>query len=157
LRSSPVSVWTGNVMIAWGGEINNPTVDLTGGRYDPLIDAWTPTSTTNAPVTGSGRTVVWTGTEMVVWGGGDASHATTNAGGLYNPITDTWQPTNQGNAPSPRTYHRAVWTGSKMIVWGGWSSVIDGPSLRSGGLYDPVNNSWQPTAIVGAPQSRGLH
>jgi hypothetical protein len=53
VQSSPVSVWTGNVMIVWGG--------ATGGRYDPLIDAWTPTSTTNAPVTGTGRTVVWTG------------------------------------------------------------------------------------------------
>ena len=53
--------------IVWGGE-NGSTNLNTGGRYNPITDSWTPTSTTNTP-TQAGHTAVWTGSEMIVWGG----------------------------------------------------------------------------------------
>ena len=44
----------------------------TGGRYDPISNSWTPTSTVNAPAARDRHTAVWTGSRMIVWGG-DAS------------------------------------------------------------------------------------
>src|SRR5262249_18319526 len=66
---APVA-WTGSVMVIWGGFRNSgPTLPQTGGRYDPVLDRWTPTSTVGAP---SGRQLfsyVWSGHELIVWGG----------------------------------------------------------------------------------------
>src|SRR4029077_20873088 len=105
-------------MIVWGGD-NGINYLNTGGRYDPSIDTWTATSTTNAPTARLyGYTAVWTGSEMIVWGG-NASQGDTNTGGRYNPGTDSWTATSTTNAPTARQYHTAVWTGSEMIVWGG--------------------------------------
>jgi hypothetical protein len=149
------SVWTGNVMVVWGGTIDNTAWHQTGNRYDPLVDAWTPMSTTNAPVSVQFRSTVWSGTDMIVWGGANANQSATNTGGRYNPITDTWQPTSMVGAPSVRTIHRAVWTGSKMVVWGGWFQLVEGQNTNTGGCYDPATDSWQPTSTVGAPAARG--
>ena len=40
-RSLHTAVWTGNVMVVWGGV---PALN-TGGRYDPVTNVWTTTST----------------------------------------------------------------------------------------------------------------
>jgi hypothetical protein len=49
-------------MIVWG-PVN------TGGRYNPITDNWTATTTTNAPAGRWRHTAVWTGTQMIVRGG----------------------------------------------------------------------------------------
>src|SRR5438093_5753762 len=79
-RSSHTAVWSGNLMVVWGGSSGSPI--NTGGRYDPATDTWTPTSTTNAP---SGRylyTAVWTGGLMVIWGGYDGGSYLNSGGQL---------------------------------------------------------------------------
>jgi hypothetical protein len=45
-RQTHAAVWTGSEMIVWGGFISN--YSNTGGRYNPVTDSWTATSTTNA-------------------------------------------------------------------------------------------------------------
>jgi hypothetical protein len=40
-REDPTAVWTGSLMIVWGGVLETPL--NTGGRYDPTSDSWTPT------------------------------------------------------------------------------------------------------------------
>ena len=107
-------------MIVWGGQGFNGL--NTGGRYNPVTDTWTATTTTNAPTARQWNTTVWTGSEMIVWGGADNFGHNVNTGGRYNPDTDTWMPTSISTAPSPRSNHTAVWTGSEMIVWGGSNS-----------------------------------
>jgi len=84
-RAYHSAVWTSGlttpVMIIWGG--NDGDYSSTGGKYDPMANSWTETSTTNAP---SGRwqhSMVWTGTRMIVWGGN--AGAATNTGGVYWP------------------------------------------------------------------------
>jgi N-acetylneuraminic acid mutarotase len=42
-----------------------------------------------------------------------------------------------------------------MIVWGGWSSYLQ--SLNTGGRYDPVSDSWTPTATENGPEPRSRH
>ena len=56
-------------MIVWGGFENDNSFANTGGRYNPKMDSWTVTSTTNAPDGRYRHTAVWTSNEMIVWGG----------------------------------------------------------------------------------------
>jgi N-acetylneuraminic acid mutarotase len=141
-RSSHTAVWTGNVMIVWGGfDAINMSLN-TGGRYDPTMDTWLPTSTgTNVPAGRDGHTAVWTGSQMIVWGGEtDAfGNVLLKTGGRYDPTMDTWLPTSTGtNVPTERRFHSAVWTGSEMIMWGGFYNV--------GGRYNPAMDSWAATS-----------
>jgi hypothetical protein len=157
-RYAHSSVWTGNVMVVWGGTDLETNFD-TGGRYDPALDAWTPTSTSGAPLERYYSTALWTGSKMIVWGGLHYDFVTgTNvrlgSGGRYDPLSDSWSPTTLAGAPSPRSSQSAVWTGSRMIIWGGY----DGSArLSTGALYDPVNDSWTDTPTTGAPSARSGH
>ena len=132
-------------MIVWGGYVSVkcsigclcagcpclcPHPFDTGGRYNPITNSWTATSTTNAPSARSGHTAVWTGSEMIVWGGYD------NTGGRVHPSTDSWTATTNNNAPAGRFGHTAVWTENKMIIWGGVG--CDGDcALNTGGKGQP--------------------
>ncbi len=159
-RDGHTAVWTDGLMVVWGGLGTN-----TGGRYDPATDTWTPTSTTGAPTARVGHSAIWTGSLMVVWGGSTDYFATGpgthfNTGGRYDPTTDTWTPTSMTNVPSVRRYHTATWTGSLMVVWGG--DYWDYPpsrhvSLRTGGRYDPVGDTWSPVSTTNPPPARTRH
>lgn len=152
-RQRPSVVWTGSLMIVWGGRSGfsvNP-----GARYDPGNDTWTPTSTTNAPSGRSLHSTVWTGNLMIVWGGGGNIVSLVNTGGRYDPATDDWAPTSIVNAPSPRWHHTAVWTGRELVVWGGDDDT--GISLNTGGRYDPITDAWTPTSTTNAPSRRTFH
>jgi N-acetylneuraminic acid mutarotase len=160
-RYSPTAVWTGAEMIVWGGLRWTPsssgTVN-TGGRYDPVADIWRPTSLAGAPQARWDHTAVWTGSEMIVWGGRDGAYGGLNTGARYDPVTDTWRSSSTVGAPDWRAAHSAVWTGSRMIVWGGAYFVVDGElSTDTGGLYDPVTDTWKATTTVGAPFPRLRH
>ena len=141
------AVWTGSLMLVWGGEGGWST----GGRYDPATDTWAPTTLVGAPSgPRPGVTAVWTGSLMVVWGGS----LTSNTGGRYDPVSDRWLPVSVANAPEPRIWHTAVWTGSRMIIWGGRNGVAD---FGNGGQYDPVSDSWSSIPASGAPFPRNGH
>src|SRR6185436_17307255 len=128
-----------------------------GGRYDPATDSWQATSTTNAPQARRDHTAVWTGSRMVVWGGIAGSSTRLGTGGRYDPVTDSWTATSTTNAPAARDQHTASWTGSRMVVWGGCGTAGCFSPLQTGGRYDPVADSWQPTTLAGAPTGRRHH
>ena len=141
-------------MIVWGGAGDLGSLN-TGGKYNPLTNNWTATTTANAPVGRYYHSGVWTGSEMIVWGGYDGMNDL-NTGGKYNPTTNTWAATNTANAPSARQGHTAVWTGNQLIVWGG----IDQSSftvLDTGGRYNASTNSWIGTDTSNAPSARMSH
>ncbi|HKP02318.1 MAG TPA: hypothetical protein VJU77_03065 [Chthoniobacterales bacterium] len=145
-RFSHTAVWTGNEMIVWGGLVSaGPVFTNTGGKYNPVTDSWTATSTANAPSARGGHTAVWTGTEMIIWGGPTGAIP----GGRYNPSTNTWTATSLTNAPASRDGHTAIWTGSEMIVWGGFAT--------GGAKYNPSTDTWTPTSTVNAPTDRHDH
>jgi N-acetylneuraminic acid mutarotase len=150
------AVWSGSEMIVWGGYLfdgSNNYLLNTGGRYNPITNSWTATSTMNAPAARELHTAVWTGNEMVVWGGYSPDYS--NTGGRYNPTVNSWMATTTANAPSARVYHTAVWSGSEMIIWGGVAS--GSTRLNTGGRYIPITDSWTPTSLVNAPSARGGH
>jgi N-acetylneuraminic acid mutarotase len=118
---------------------------------DGVIGQWEATSLIGTPSYGYGHTAIWTGREMIVWAG-----YFSNEGRRYDPSTDTWMSISTSNAPIGRLRHTAVWTGSKMIVWGGESGG-GGSTTNTGGIYDPVTDSWTPTSLVNAPSARQQH
>ena len=63
-------MWTGSEMIIWGGGTTSGLFD-SGGRYIPVTDSWTFTSTADPPDARYGHTAVWIDSEMIVWGGSD--------------------------------------------------------------------------------------
>ncbi len=74
-------------MLVWGGfgGLTWETVYNSGGRYDPVTDAWSSISVIGAPTGSYAHTAVWTGTEMIVWGGSNVDHCALNSGGRYSP------------------------------------------------------------------------
>ncbi len=146
-RIDHVAIWTGSRMVVWGGRqlLSSNVFFDTGGRYDPVTDSWTPTSTVGAPSPRVPLVAVWTGSRTVVWGDAYTFAGATGSGGRYDPVADSWSPTTQVDAPQ-QDYSSpgAVWTGSQLIVW---------PGKR----YDPVADTWSPIASADAPALRGFH
>jgi len=144
-RFGHTAIWAGSEMIIWGGAYYWPPnyhFVSAGGRYNPVDDSWTATSTTNIPAPRSWHTAAWTGSAMIIWGGWDDDVNNIpgfNTGGIYYPGTDSWTATSLTNAPSPRSGHTAVWTGTEMIVWG---------SDITGGRYNPLTDSWLATSAT---------
>jgi N-acetylneuraminic acid mutarotase len=164
-RDLHTAVWTGNEMIVWGG-FGKPCPVIRfedyndGGRYNPVTNTWIPINIAGAPIQRHSHSAIWTGSKMVVWGGDEitcSSESLGNDGGIYDPSSDTWTPTNLTQAPAARVDFSAVWTGSEMIVWGGLTDLSSFSSTNSGGRYNPVSNTWQPTTPLNAPAARYQH
>src|SRR5215472_6849247 len=154
-RTGHTAVWTGSEMIIWGGwnGLSSPfSLFNSGGKYNPVTNSWTDTSTINSPSGRYGHTAVWTGSQMIVWGGGYSGYF--NTGAQYNPGADTWMATSTTNAPSARTDHAAVWSGSNMFVWGGFGAS---GVTNTGGRYNPDTNSWTGTSGTNDPSARSSH
>ena len=152
-RKLHTAVWTGSEMIVWGGSgTGSPASLATGARFDPIANAWTPTSTTGAPPPRHTHCAAWTGSRMIVWGGyGTSSFEST--GGVYDPATDTWTAMATTGAPSGRVLMSCAWTGTELVVWGGTTGGV----LGNGGRYDPATNTWKPLPASGAPTPRYGH
>src|SRR5260221_3060339 len=154
---SHTAIWSGSEMILWGGYAgvlaNSDYND--GGRYNPILDAWTSVPTNNAPVARQLHKTIWTGSEMIVWGGitkvGDQM-----TGGRYNPSSNTWTDVVTNGAPAARSGHRIVWSGSEMLVWGGFHFInsFNRTYFNDGGRYNPAANTWTPIPTNGAPTPR---
>jgi N-acetylneuraminic acid mutarotase len=159
-RTEHTAVWTGSEMIVWGGHDGNSIAKNTGVRFNPVTNTWTPIATAGAPSARWLHTAVWTGTEMVIWGGfsGAFSFVALNDGAKYNPQTNTWTPITAVGQPSARLSHTAVWAEKEMIVWGGFScTACANAELGTGARYNPVSDTWAPTATTGAPSARANH
>ena len=152
-RTNHTAIWTGSVMIIWGGAIDRyPYLLASGGRYDLATNLWTETNWIGTPSGRSNHTAVWTGSQMVVWGGLACQfdqqyrciNDPVNTGGRYDPETDTWLATSTAEAPFARSGHFAVWTGSQMVILG------DRFGAFSGGRYNPASDTWVPTSTTGA-------
>jgi N-acetylneuraminic acid mutarotase len=67
-RKLHTTIWTGEVMVIWGGEGNggNPT---DWGTYNPATDTWRKTKPAAEPKPRTNHTMVWTGQELILTGG----------------------------------------------------------------------------------------
>ena len=145
-------VWTGTEIIFWEG------VGRSGTRYNPATNSFISMAVTNAPSARVSYSMIWTGSKMIAWGGSNGG-ISNNTGGIYDPATNSWTPMNTTGAPAARVNHTAVWstTTNSMIIWGGSTAAFSG-ELNTGGLFDPVTNTWTgATTTTGAPAARNVH
>jgi N-acetylneuraminic acid mutarotase len=155
-RTRHAAVWTGEVMVIWGGCSFRGTDFCTyyppeGGRYNPTTDTWQTTTTVSAPQGRTDPRAVWTGNEMLIW------TRATFPGGRYDPVADSWQPMSSVNAP-PGTFGSFIWTGSEAIAWGGCTGSPNCQTPENtGGRYDPATDTWTPTGTTNAPAGRWFH
>ncbi len=142
-RSWYACVWTGTVMVVWGGQDYTTTALNSGGRYNPTTESWAATATgTNCPAGFQVYSCAWTGSELVIWNPNAVS------GSRYNPSTDTWTAMSTTGAPSSRNDPCMVWDESGVIVWGGLTS----PNVyhNDGGIYNPTTDTWSATGVMGS-------
>ena len=108
-RKLHATVWTGSLMLVWGGNSGSGS----GARYDPATDTWSAISLAGAPEGRFDHAAVWTGARMIVWGGRAprqfGSSAAVQTGGAYDPVADAWTPTSTIGAPAARSRHTAIW------------------------------------------------
>lgn len=158
-RGYHTAVWTGTVMVIYGGRDNISTAYNTGGRYTYSSDTWQTTKSSGGGTNPTARAYhigVWTGSEMIVWGGYDGA-TYLNTGYRYNVGSDSWTatPTN-GSCPTGRAYHTGFWDSGSgtMVVWGGY----DGTNrLNTGGKYTP-GGSWAAISTgTNVPAGRQYH
>ena len=170
-RKWPVTVWTGEGVIVWGG-VGKTTVEVSPTRSQTLADGavleldsmtWSPMSAEGAPSPRSSSAGVWTGSQLVVWGGLSRQNSTANlacqrgscdaaeGGALYDPATDSWLPMNTEGGPYPRALATMMMADGAVVVFGGRGA--HGGPMASGGVYHPGSDSW--TAIEGGPGVEG--
>src|SRR5438046_8885624 len=143
-------------MIVRSGIVSATNFFNTGGRYNPGMDGWTATSTTNAPAGRAAHTAVWTGSEVIVWGGGDPNPV--NTGGRYCVAAPSPTPTptptaspcaSVGAWTEQAPYPIAVfWTAVASQVGNGYSfgGIATNIAIANAYKYTPATNSWSPIA-----------
>jgi hypothetical protein len=118
VRPQQVVIWAGTQLVVWGGREADDTFAEDGARWDPVADAWTPTSTANAhPRMVQGA--VFTGEVVAVLGdAADAMDMDDPPGslGLYNPVRDQWWSI---AGPYASEGIAMAWTGHDLVAWGG--------------------------------------
>ena len=150
-RVLATAVWTGSVVVVWGG--GNANADLaSGGRYDPSTNSWQPITTSGAPTGKRGSYAFWTGSRVLIWGGTDRNGTATAVGSLYDPVNDKWSTISSSSQPAARTDALVGWSGSMLLVYGGNVSGSPGSKIFT---YDVASDSWNngkdgPTARWGA-------
>lgn len=96
-RVRPMSAWTGQDFIIWGGV--DPTGPVNSGAiFRPATQQWRPMNPTNAPSARDGAIGVWTGSRFLIWGGGGGNNVKS-----YDPVSDTWSTLTLPNPPSARS------------------------------------------------------
>jgi Kelch motif len=153
--SEHTAVWTGEVVLFWGGNEAfakeddgyrpvEPIGRADGGIYDPATDQWRPLP--SAPLAGRLHHVAaWTGREMLVFGGRDATAAFAD-GAAFDPTTSTWRKLAIKGGPSSRASPGAAWTGRELVVIAG--SDAKGRALDDAFAYDPAKDTWRPLGTL---------
>lgn len=116
----------------------NCTKDI---NLKPKINAtsvWKELPRPPGPVGDFAPTLVHTSHGLIAWGGAslDSNIGRINLGYLFNYNTRSWKTISTVGAPTARLFHGAVWTGKYMMVYGG-------DRWNTGGLYDPVSDTWK--------------
>ena len=138
-RNGHTMVWTGQLLVIWGGSTAGDKPLADGATYDPVTRRWQ-----MLPPSGlaprSYSAAVWTGEEFIVSEG--AVRGVTDAtGAAFNPATNTWRQI--APDPTPTSAPAVVWTGTEMLVIGGFSGSS---SVTSARVFNPAMDQWRTIA-----------
>lgn len=151
-RVLPSVVWTGKVVIVFGGADaagNNSFRD--GALYDPAADAWTALNPPQSVTRRAAPYAFWDGSTAVFWGGTAASGSswTGSSGGERFDLTSWSNLANNGD-PGLLGYPAVAFNGSVMYLSGG---SIGNNRQDKAWSYDITNNRWA-ALPNGGPSSR---
>jgi hypothetical protein len=153
-RTFPVTVWTGEQYLVWGGEGGDgeASARADGFAYDPATD-----EVTDIPVAPIGprssAAGVWSGEELLVCCGYEISSdpaRDTATAAAYDPDARTWRRLPAPPAGTDRAFGAAVWTGDEMIVVFGANEGGEGLAVA----YDPDTDTWTQLATPPGTLSR---
>ncbi len=147
------SCWTGTKWIVWGGMNAAENGFLgTGAMFDPVLNTWTPMSTSGAPAARNEFQCIWLGDRMWLFGGNNnGGFGTLTDGFYYNPTTDQWSSFNTANGPGHRARYSACYTGTEIIVFGGHNGAA---WVNTGARYNPATDTWR--SMAANPQRNGF-
>jgi hypothetical protein len=150
-RERHVAVWTGQVMLIWGG-FEDPVSQAPtsqGYMYFPDNGAWYPINTDGAPVPVNDASAVWHNGEMIVFGGVSGGVLVTQEAHAYNPATDQWRRLPQTGTPPVSQRPIMVSTGTEVLVL---SSVFNSGQLALEARRLRTNpDSWEVIDPAGGP------
>jgi hypothetical protein len=140
-------------------------VQVTGARYEPCTDRWTPISDRGAfvipraarPPQGGGDPYYdilthWVGDKLLVWRPADEHGKTFPAlAAVYDARTDRWSPHKATNPPG-RFLGAGLWVGMKQVYWGTSNDL--NRHFDAGFIYDWETDTRTPIAKAGAPGAR---
>lgn len=159
------TVWTGDDWYFLGAGVIPPatTGTMTGYRYHPASDTWTPLPA--LPLAGESLAgddgAYWDGSEVLLWSRGaftDERHPFTSMrrfGLRYLPATNTWLPMATAGEPGPGNA-RPVWTGTDLLTLGGipyanFAGQASLPPLPVGARYATATDTWSLLPSLYAP------
>lgn len=126
-RLHPLSAWTGEEFVVWGGTVDgDPVTD--GAAYDPRRDEWRQLPDAPAAMSASSAASTWTGEEVVVWGGTRDDPVAA----AYDPAADRWRVVPRAPVEAAGRAPTVVWTGREVLVWS-----------SAGAAYDPTTDRWR--------------
>lgn len=138
-RVLATAVWTGQVVVVWGGGDAAGLVDYaTGALYDPSTGSWTPMSTQNAPSARRAPYGVYTGSKVLFWGGFTFNGNAQGGAFLYDPVTNEWSAASTANQANAVMHPTVGWSGTSFYVFGGLAAQ----STLDFFVYEPATNMW---------------
>jgi N-acetylneuraminic acid mutarotase len=137
------AVWTGNVVVVWGGGSAMGSTDYnTGGRYDPSSNSWQAMSTSSAPSPRRAPRAIWTGSRVLVWGGYESPSKPASDAYLYDPVNDSWAQASNNGQPNPPLLGSAFgWSGTDVFVYGGRPNGMG--DTDQAWAHSAPNNAWR--------------
>lgn len=141
-RYGHTAVWTGTLMIVYGGW-NGTTYRDDGATYDPATNTWGALPSTGKPAARAYHVAAWDGasakTRMVVFGGVNSGGTLADGAALVvnGDGSLAWDvpALNASGSPAAREGAVAAWTGSSMLIWGGYNSTD--LYMQTGARYAP--------------------
>lgn len=152
-RVLATAVWTGSVMVVWGGGDAGNTADYnTGSRFDPALGTWTAMTTAGAPTGRRASYGFWTGSRVLFFAGHDKGTNALTGAYLYDPVNDKWTSASTNGQPGARLDPTVGFSGTQLLVYGGDTGFNNSASTY---VYDLASNAWDhvndgPTVRAGA-------
>jgi hypothetical protein len=139
VRRAPVSAFTGEEFLVWGGIDPSGTALRDGAAFDPAHDRWRVIAP--SPLHGgAGYVASWTGTVWILVEAGTDHDPGSDSGeaAAYDPATDAWQTLPRAPIP-PGWASASVWDGSDVLV-----VRLASPGAQSGVRFNLARDEWSP-------------
>jgi hypothetical protein len=152
-RVLATAVWTGSVVVVWGGGDGGSNVHGDGAVYDPMSNKWSMMQQSGAPTARRSAHGAYLNGMVVLVGGVDHAGNVPSDVGLYDPKTDSWATGPTGTPPSLTSNPTVGTTATDFFFFGGTDATpADTNSFDDLTLTPPVR--WSAPTGTATPSAR---